>query len=265
MMTSPSPSSIIAATSTSSTPNNNNNNNHAAAAADAVIINRRNIFGLLAASITTTITAIISYPIQSVYAYTPDPDKLQESLYFISRVQEATVQQERYITNAYKNQSSSSASKELQMKLKLTLKLVEKNYKLLDQINYCSQYIQPEEKLIDSSEAGYKAVDELQNAIDYVRNDNNWSDDDDDDDGGTAVVVTDQQCMYLISSLQECREQLFIFLKYISPIEKLYVARLRVENENKQNRIEFGNANDIDIDNKNSNAGVFNPVILPWK
>ena len=30
-------------------------------------------------------------------AYTPDPDPLQESLYFISRVQEATVQQERFI------------------------------------------------------------------------------------------------------------------------------------------------------------------------
>jgi hypothetical protein len=243
--------------------NNVPSNNHAA------VINRRDLFGHISSSMFLAVASTMAMaPIQQVYAYTPDPDKLQESLYFISRVQEATVQQERFITNAYRNTNQGGgdqkSGKELQSKLKLTLLLVEKNYKLLDQINYCSQFIQPEAKLIDSSEAGYQAVDELQNAIDYVRNDNNWNTNDNNSSNSGGGTVTEQQYTYLISSLKECREQLFIFLKYMEPKEKLLNARLRVENENIQNRIEFGDANDID-DNKNKNAGVYNPVILPWK
>ncbi|OEU19092.1 hypothetical protein FRACYDRAFT_237385 [Fragilariopsis cylindrus CCMP1102] len=116
-------------------------------------------------------------------------------------------------------------------------------------------------KLIDSSAAGYQAVEELQNAIEYVRNDNNWNNNH-NDNNNSGGGVTEQQYTYLISSLKECRDQLFLFLKYIEPKEKLNIARLRVENENRQNRIEFGDADDIE-DNKN--AGVYNPVILPWK
>ena len=183
---------------------------------------------------------------------------LQESLYFISRVQEATVQQERFINNAalavQKNENQSNdnqqqSSNALRSKLKLTLKLVDKNYKLLNQITYCSQLL-PEEKLIEASEAGYQAVEELQSAIDYVNNDNNWryTNDTDNDEMSRYDV--------LITALQNCRQELFVFLQYIEPKEKLTNARIRVENENKDNRDEFDG---------DSNAGVYNPVILPWK
>ena len=222
-------------------------------------INRRKLLSTSFGATTSMILLLQFYPLSKVFAYTADPDKLQESLYFISRVQEATVQQERFITNAYTSSSSTSSSsqKELQTKLKLTLTLVEKNYKLLDQINCCSQYISPPDKLIESSEAGYQAVDELQNAIDFVHNDNNWSKSQNNNNNN---AVTEQQRTYLQSSLQNCREQLFLFTQYIQPHEKLRMARLRVEKENVDNRIEFDN----DIVTDSSSAGVNNPVILPW-
>jgi hypothetical protein len=72
----------------------------------------------------TTLIANSATP-KTAAAYTPDPDKLQESLYFISRVQEATVLQERFVSRA-------KMQEDLQKKMKLTLKLVEKNYRLLD-------------------------------------------------------------------------------------------------------------------------------------
>jgi hypothetical protein len=58
-----------------------------------------------------------------------------------------------------------------------------------------------------------------------------------------------------MKSMQACRDDLFTFLKYMPP-EKLEAARVRVEDENVKNRDEF----DGDAD-----AGVYNPVILPWK
>lgn len=127
--------------------------------------------------------------------------------------------------------------------MKLTLKLVEKNYRLLDQINYCSAYVEPTDSLVEASEAGYEAVDALQGSIDFVRNDL---------DNGP---LTDAQRTFLITSMQSCRENLFVFLKYM-PQEKLEAARFRVEDENVKNRDEF----DGDAD-----AGVYNPVVLPWK
>lgn len=69
--------------------------------------------------------------IRPAIAYIPDTNPLRESLYYISRVQEATVQQERFITKATQQNT-------LKNKMKLTLRLVEKNYKLLDQITYCA-------------------------------------------------------------------------------------------------------------------------------
>merc|ERR1719253_1286964 len=51
-------------------------------------------------------------------AYVPDPDPLREALYLVSRVQEATVQQERFVRNASRQE-------------------VLKNYRLLDQVTFC--------------------------------------------------------------------------------------------------------------------------------
>lgn len=169
-------------------------------------------------------------------AYTPDPDPQRESLYFISRVQEATVQQERFVNRASKQD-------ELKSKMKLTLRLVEKNYRLLDQINYMSAYVTPSDSVVTATEAGVEAVEALQNAIDYVK-----------DELG-AGPFEDGQKEYLTENLRTCREKLFVFLKYM-PQEKLLGARKRVEDENVANREEYDG---------DGTEGVYNPVTLPWK
>ena len=95
-------------------------------------VNRREYIIKQISTITTsTILLINNNNIQPAIAYTPDANPLRESLYYISRVQEATVQQERFITKATKQDT-------LKNKMKLTLRLVEKNYKLLDQITFCA-------------------------------------------------------------------------------------------------------------------------------
>jgi hypothetical protein len=201
-------------------------------------INRRDgILRLLVES--SSIIAVVVSPQSAVLAYTPDSDPLRESLYLISRVQEATVQQERYIDRVLQQEI-------LQSKMKLTLRLVEKNYRLLDQITYASEYIIPSssDSVIDATTAGYEAAEALQNAIDYV-NSNNLG----------VGELKDGQREYLKTNLQICRERLFDFLVYM-PCDKLDEARRRVEEENIANRDEF----DGDAD-----AGVYNPVVIPWK
>ena len=108
-----------------STSKNNEKNAH---------VNRREYIQILTTT-TSTILLINNNNIQPAIAYTPDANLLRESLYYISRVQEATVQQERFITKATKQDT-------LKSKMKLTLRLVEKNYKLLDQITYCAGIVE---------------------------------------------------------------------------------------------------------------------------
>jgi hypothetical protein len=199
--------------------------------ATAGLTTRRETFFFVAAAAGMS---VLSTP-QVAVAYTPDPDKLQESLYLISRVQEATVQQERFVNGA-------KMQEDLKNKMKLTLKLVEKNYLLLDQISFCSGFVEPKDELVRASEAGFEAADTLQGAIDFVKNDLG------------SGPLTDRQRDFLTNSMQTTREELFIFLMYM-PQDKLQNARLRVEDENVKNREEFDGDDD---------AGVFNPVILPW-
>lgn len=96
-------------------------------------VNRREYMIKQISTITTSTSILLinNNNIQPAIAYTPDANPLRESLYYISRVQEATVQQERFINKATKQDI-------LKSKMKLTLRLVEKNYKLLDQITYCA-------------------------------------------------------------------------------------------------------------------------------
>jgi hypothetical protein len=179
---------------------------------------------------------VLSSSPEPALAYTPDPDPLRESLYLISRVQEAMVLQERFVNR-------SSTQDELKSKMKLTLRLVEKNYRLLDQITYASTFVEPQDEVVAATEAGYEAADALQGAIDFVKKDL------------ATGPLTDSQRSFLTTSMQACRESLFIFLKFM-PQEKLAAARKRVEEENVLNRDEF----DGDAD-----AGVYNPIVLPWK
>ena len=181
-----------------------------------------------------TATGVVVLPSPAL-AYTPDSDKLRESLYLMSRVQEATVQQERFVR-------SSSRQQELKQKMKLTLKLVEKNYLLLDQVNFASNFV-AQDDIVPAVQAGNEAVESLQAAIDFVNSDLN--------DPG---ALTDDQREYLLSNLTDCRNKLFVFLNYV-PQDKLRQARERVEYENVKNREEYaGSADD----------GLFNPVKLPW-
>lgn len=170
-------------------------------------------------------------------AYTPDPDPLKESLYLISRVQEATCLQERYI------------NKKLPpiRKMKLTLRLVDRSYRLLDQVNYISKFLDPD-SIVESVQAGNEAADSLQEAIDFVYAYK-------EKDGEPMNL---EQKDFLIAALTNTREKLFEFVSYLPDQSKLQEARKRVEDENKLNVDEF----DPDLAN---DAGIYNPVELPWK
>lgn len=211
------------------------------------MINRRNfslqnLYNILCITTTTATLTTLNDKNSVVNAYTPDSDRLRESLYFISRVQEATVQQERLVRNQKLSQ------KELKTKMQLSLKLVERSYRLLDQINYASMFVDnPQDNLVIATEAGEEANEALNDAIQCVKNDLEFKD----------GPISPEQKELLISSLTETREKLFVFVKYM-PQDKLNEARKRVEVENVDNREEF----DGDID---PNAGVYNPVKLPWK
>uniref|UniRef100_A0A7S4JF58 Uncharacterized protein n=1 Tax=Odontella aurita TaxID=265563 RepID=A0A7S4JF58_9STRA len=198
--------------------------------------NRRDaVLSTMGAVSSAAALALVGNPSPS-FAYAPDPDPQRESLYFVSRVQEATVQQERFVDRA-------SRQEDLKSKMKLTLRLVEKNYRLLDQINYMSAYVTPSQKVVEATSAGVEAVEALQNAIDYVR------------DELKSGPLEEEQREYLVENLRTCREQLFVFLKYV-PQDKLEGARKRVEDENVSNREEYDG---------DGTEGVYNPVVLPWK
>lgn len=171
------------------------------------------------------------------FAYTPDPDPLQESLYLISRVQEATVLQERYINRK---------SPPLQ-KMKLTLRLVDRSYKLLDQVTLVTQYITDSNDLVAATQVGNEAADRLQEAIDFVYG---FQQD--------ASAVTPAQKDFVTAALHDTRELLFDFCAYLPNQSKLANARRRVEEENQLNKDEF----DPDLAN---DAGIFDPIVLPWK
>eukprot|EP00980_Cylindrotheca_fusiformis_P000635 scaffold158_cov105-Cylindrotheca_fusiformis.AAC.8 len=173
---------------------------------------------------------------QVASAYTPDPDPLKESLYLISRVQEASVLQERYI------------NKKLPpiKKMKLTLRLVDRSYRLLDQINYVSKFLDPND-IVVAVQAGNEAAESLQDAIDFVYGFQKDGD-----------AMTMDQKRFLLDALKNTREKLFEFLDYLPDQSKVMAARKRVEDENKLNVDEF----DPDLAN---DAGIFNPIELPWK
>lgn len=200
-----------------------------------VVVDRRTVSSFLS-STTGAVLSWLSLP-HVALAYTPDPDPLQESLYLISRVQEATVLQERYINRK---------SPPLQ-KMKLTLRLVDRSYRLLDQVNLVSKYITDTNDLVAATQVGNEAADRLQEAIDFVYG---FKQD--------ASAVTPTQKEFVTSALRDTREMLFAFVSYLPDQSKLMNARRRVEEENKLNVDEF----DPDLAN---DAGIFDPIVLPWK
>ena len=209
--------------------------------------NRRNallkplIFASALLSAPLVLKQPFTYPAN---AYTPDSDPLRESLYLICRVQEATCLQERYIEK----------SRPPIQKMKLTLRLVDKSYRLLDQVNFISKNIQGND-VVAATQLGNEAADALQEAIDFVYEYASKSKGQD-----SGAMMTLEQRDFLKASLTECREKLFDFVEYLPPDDKIKLleARKRVEDENSLNKDEF----DPDLA---TDAGVYNPVALPWK
>ncbi|KAL7562882.1 hypothetical protein ACA910_000258 [Epithemia clementina (nom. ined.)] len=187
-------------------------------------------------AIIATVTTSMVVPLQPAHAYEPDPDPIQESLYLLCRVQEATLLQERYINK----------QRPPIQKMKLTLRLVERSYRIMDQINFLSKVI-PDEDLVVAVQAGNEAAESLQDAIDFVKA----------YDAKDASSMTNEQRDFLIEALTTTRERLFGFVSYLPDASKLEAARKRVEEENRLNREEF----DPDLAN---DAGVYNPIVLPW-
>ena len=197
------------------------------------VTNRRNVLQHGLGS-----SALILLPLPPASnAYTPDPDPLQEALYLISRVQEATILQERYMNRK---------SPPLQ-KMKLTLRLVDRSYKLVDQVTLVTQYIGNTDDLVAATQVGNEAADRLQEAIEFVYG---FKQD--------AAAITPAQRAFVTAALHDTRELLFDFCAYVPDPTKLQNARRRVEEENKLNVDEF----DPDLAN---DAGIFDPIVLPWK
>lgn len=197
--------------------------------------------GIFRGALTASSCGLLSVGVSPLpsHAYTPDPDPLKESLYLISRVQEATCLQERYI------------NKKLPpiQKMKLTLRLVDRSYRLLDQINNISKFMDAN-SVVEAVQAGNEAADSLQEAIDFV-----YAYTSKENDG---AAMTFEQKDFLIGSLANTREKLFDFMAYLPDQSKLQEARKRVEEENKLNIDEY----DPDLAN---DAGIYNPIELPWK
>lgn len=191
----------------------------------------------------------------AAHAYTPDPDPLKESLYLLCRVQEATLLQERYIQR----------KRPPIAKMKLTLRLVERSYRIQDQINFVSRYIPPD-NIIAATTAGNLAAESLQEAISFVygyaiaNGNNNNNNNNNSDNTSSEQPMTAEQRSFLLDSLQETRQQISEFVTYLDDPAPLLAARTRVEDENRLNRDEL-----FDSDLADETTGIYNPIELPWK
>lgn len=165
-----------------------------------------------------------------------DPKKLEEALYLISRVQEATVQQERLVTTGkFKDVQRNSITMALNMMLN--------NYALSDQVVTASAYVNNKNLVMQASAIGNEAVDALETAKEYF---------------GTPLKVSGlstEQRSFITQAMQSCRGKLEKFVAYM-PQDSLDLARKRVEKENEINLKELAALD---------GGAISNPVTLPWK
>jgi len=163
-------------------------------------------------------------------------NELQEALYLISRVQEATVQQERLVsTGKFKDMQRNS--------IKMALNMMLNNYKLGDQIVVASAYASPADNVFKASQAGKEAIDVLETAQEYFAKELKVS------------GLTDTQRSFIVDAMTATRTKLDNFLKFM-PAETVQAARKQVEDENDANIKEYASED---------GSPVINPVKLPWK
>jgi len=167
-----------------------------------------------------------------------DPKRIAEALYLISRVQEATVQQERLVTSGkFKDVQRNSIT--------MALNLMLNNYALNDQVVIASAYTNRADQMQKAGLIGLEAVEALESAKEYF---------------GTSELkvsgITDVQRKFVIEALVACRTKLDAFLEFM-PAKQLQAARARVEEENALNVKEFVGQDGV--------TAMSNPVTLPWK
>ncbi|CAK0860450.1 unnamed protein product [Prorocentrum cordatum] len=163
-------------------------------------------------------------------------DKLLESAYLISRVQEATVQQERLVTTGkFKDTQRNN--------IKMAIKMMLDNYKLEDCIVVASATL-PADRSFQASQVGKEAVESLETAKEYF--------------SAPLKVsgITEEQRQFIKDAMLATRTQLDKFLKYL-PEDVVLQARRQVEEENEANMKEFAS--------ETGETAVLNPVQLPWK
>jgi hypothetical protein len=164
-------------------------------------------------------------------------ETLQEALYYVSRVQEATVQQERLVsTGKFKDTQRNN--------IRMALKMMLDNYKLSDNIVTASAYASPQDRVMKASEAGKEAIDVLETTRDYFAKELKVS------------GLTDEQRKFVVQAMQATRTKLDGFLNYM-PGDVVVKSRQQVERENDLNMKEFVTAD--------GDKTIINPVTLPWK
>jgi len=164
-----------------------------------------------------------------------DPNKLEDAIYYISRVQEATVQQERLVsTGQFKDVQRNN--------IKMAINMMLDNYRLGDQIVTAAGFVEPKTKVMQASAAGNEAIDVLETAKEYFGKDLK------------VAALTDDQRKFIVTAMGATREKLNNFLVYL-PKDSVQAARKRVESENAENLKEY----------VGSDGRILNPVELPWK
>mmetsp|Transcript_102159 Transcript_102159/g.288551 ORF Transcript_102159/g.288551 Transcript_102159/m.288551 type:complete len:286 (-) Transcript_102159:95-952(-) len=162
-------------------------------------------------------------------------EKLQEALYLISRVQEATVQEERLVTTGkFKDVQRNN--------IRMALNMMVDNYRLNDQLVTAAKFVEPKTSLVQASQLGSDAVEALQTAQEYFAADLKVN------------KLSDDQRKFLQAAMSTTRSKLESFISYM-PTNEVAAARRRVEDENEKNAKEF--AGEL--------GAMINPVTLPWK
>ena len=136
-------------------------------------------------------------------------DELQQALYLISRVQEATVQQERLVeTGKFKDMQRNS--------IKMALNMMLDNYKLGDQIVVASAYVGAD-KALTASQAGNEAIEVLETAKEYFSKELKVS------------GLTDQQRTFIVDAMSTTRAKLDGFVKFFPEAHKAVQIKIALD------------------------------------